>query len=151
MDEDAALQNALLQSAQAANTNNDANKNTNSNNNNSSSSSSASSGSAMNVDSSSSTNANTNTNASSNNSNNNNNTGNDLMSTILGALGGSNANANNNNGGAASSGFNENDITTLTNLGYSRTQAQQALRACGGNVEMAASYLFQAFGGGLGF
>merc|ERR1712154_362537 len=79
----------------------------------------------------------------SNNANNsNNNNGNDLVSSILGAMG-----ANNNN-----SGMNESDITTLTNLGYSRSQAQNALTVCGGNVEMAASFLFSNSGsGGFGF
>ena len=43
--------------------------------------------------------------------------------------------------------FPENDITQLTNLGFSRQQAVSALKACGGNVEMAASLLFQQGGG----
>merc|ERR1712141_991487 len=94
----------------------------------------------MNVDSGNgqNTNSNHNTNSNSNNSNAvQSGNGNDLMSNILGALSGN-----------ASGGHNEGDITTLTNLGYTRSQAMQALTACGGNVEMAASFLFQSTGGG---
>ena len=44
-------------------------------------------------------------------------------------------------------GFSEDSIKTLTNLGFSRDQAVQALKACSGNTEMAASLLFQSSGG----
>jgi len=47
------------------------------------------------------------------------------------------------------SGFSEQDIATLTNLGFERQKALAALKACGGNVEMAASLLFQQSGGGF--
>ena len=110
MDEDDAMQNALMQSMQnQSNANKD------------------------NVEQKSDT-----------NNNNNGNNGNDLVSSILGAMNGGNNNA--------SATMNENDITTLTNLGYSRSQAMNALSMCGGNVEMAASYLFtNSGGGGFGF
>jgi len=36
----------------------------------------------------------------------------------------------------------EEDIVKLVNLGFTRQQATQALTICGGNAEMAASYLF---------
>merc|ERR1719356_1872273 len=96
-----------------------------------------------NMNSNSNTNSNTNSNVNSNTNssgNGNGNGANNLVSSILGAL----------NGGGQS-GHSEQDVTTLINLGYSRSQALQALTACGGNVEMAASMLFQSSGGGLGF
>merc|ERR1739842_115404 len=75
----------------------------------------------------------TDNNANSNsNSNYANANGNDLMQSIMGALNGGNNNAN----------VDENAVTTLVNLGYTRQQAVNALTVCGGNVEMAASYLF---------
>ncbi len=37
----------------------------------------------------------------------------------------------------------EQDIAKLTGLGFSRTQAIQALKVCQGNVDMAAAFLFQ--------
>ena len=39
--------------------------------------------------------------------------------------------------------FPEDDINKLMGLGFTRTQAIQALEICQGNVDMAASYLFQ--------
>eukprot|EP01087_Luapelamoeba_hula_P025133 TRINITY_DN9824_c0_g1_i2.p1 TRINITY_DN9824_c0_g1~~TRINITY_DN9824_c0_g1_i2.p1 ORF type:complete len:426 (+),score=76.32 TRINITY_DN9824_c0_g1_i2:142-1419(+) len=42
----------------------------------------------------------------------------------------------------------ETDLRKLMDLGYSRDQAQQALRMCNGDVELAASYLFSS---NLGF
>eukprot|EP01084_Bolivina_argentea_P314904 545485_1 len=116
MDEDAALQNALLQSVNEQKT--DTNSNTNTNRQN------------------------TNSNTNSAQSNQNTVPNNDLVSSILGAMGANNNNNRNNT-------QNEADLNTLINLGYSRSQAQQALTVCGGNVEMAASYLFSTSGGGL--
>lgn len=71
--------------------------------------------------------------------------GNSLLSSIMQQIG-SNANAN-----VGRNTVNENDIQTLINLGYSRDDCLNALRFSGGNVEMAASYLFSSGGGGLGF
>jgi len=132
MDEDAALQNALLQSTQQQQQQQQQQQ----------------------PSQSQSHNHNHNTNANANaNANVNANGSNDLMATILGAMGGNNnggnggSNVNNRNASA----LNQNDIDTLSNLGYTQQQAIQALTACGGNVEMAASFLFSTFGGGLGF
>lgn len=44
---------------------------------------------------------------------------------------------------SSASPFPAKDIEQLTGLGFSRDQAINALRACGGNVEYAASLLFQ--------
>jgi DNA damage-inducible protein 1 len=45
------------------------------------------------------------------------------------------------------SGYAEDEIAKLTSLGFSKEQAIEALKACGGNTELAASFLFQ--GGGF--
>ncbi|KAI8053068.1 hypothetical protein BDF22DRAFT_501601 [Syncephalis plumigaleata] len=50
--------------------------------------------------------------------------------------------ANRTSAPSATPTFPEEAITTLTSLGISREQAIQALEACDGNVEMAASFLF---------
>jgi len=44
----------------------------------------------------------------------------------------------------ASPGYSEEDIGKLTGLGFDRNSAINALKMCGGNVDLAASYLFQA-------
>lgn len=41
-------------------------------------------------------------------------------------------------------GAQEGAIKELTDMGFSRMQAVEALRVCGGNREMAANYLLQA-------
>lgn len=41
-------------------------------------------------------------------------------------------------------GFSEDKIKTLTDLGFGRNDAINALRTCGGNTELAASLLFQS-------
>ncbi len=41
-------------------------------------------------------------------------------------------------------GFSEEDIGKLTGLGFDRNSAINALKMCGGNVDLAASYLFQS-------
>ena len=122
MEEDEALQNALMQSAAEQKGNDEAPQN-------------------MHSDSNTNSSGNGNVNQSGNGNS-------DLMSSILGALSGG-GNVSGNNGGG--SGHSEQDVATLMNLGYSRPRAVEALTACGGNVEMAASWLFQNAGGGLGF
>jgi len=44
----------------------------------------------------------------------------------------------------ASASANQGHIATLMNMGFSQAQAQEALQVCGGNVELAASYLFNS-------
>ena len=44
----------------------------------------------------------------------------------------------------SSPGFSEEDISKLTGLGFDRNSAINALKMCGGNVDLAASYLFQS-------
>lgn len=44
---------------------------------------------------------------------------------------------------ASAGGFPEDDINKLMSFGFPRQQCLDALKMCGGNVEMAASVLFQ--------
>eukprot|EP01083_Nonionella_stella_P052472 139189_1 len=53
--------------------------------------------------------------------------------------------------GSSATQFPEASIQALTGLGFTRDQASRALQVCQGNVEMAASFLFQSAGGGSGF
>ena len=139
----------------ASNNENNNNNNNNNNNTNSASNNNNSNSNDSGVPASNNNNNNSGSSSSSNNNASNNNNGNfDIMGTILGALQGANNNNNNNNNGpsgATSSNFNETEISNLMRLGFSRDQVLQALRATNGNAEMAASLLFQSFGGGLGF
>jgi len=48
---------------------------------------------------------------------------------------------------AGGANIREADITTLINMGYARQQAIQTLQMFGGNVELAASFLFEKSGG----
>ena len=53
---------------------------------------------------------------------------------------------NNNNNNRGNVGYREEDVKKLTDLSFSREAAIRALRATGGNVDQAASLLFQESG-----
>jgi len=101
----------------------------------------------MDMKSAPNSNSNNNSNSTSNsNSNSNNNSNSNRNNNPVGGSG------MNTNTTTQSSGIKEEDITTLMrNLSCTREEAMNALRMTGGNVDMAASLLFQTLSGGLGF